>query len=205
MTTYKTNLLTTYNQHAEERNQEQEIPKIWKVEDRAKFFAQLQKAGKKTLLELGAGTGHDGRFFADAGLEVTCTDLSPEMVKLCQAKGLKAQVMDLLDLTFPAASFDAIWASNCLLHLPHQDLLQALQSIQHILKPEGLFHLRVYGGSRFEGVWEKDDYWPKRFYNFYPDAEIEAMMRTYFEILNFKTLDTGEEKIHAQIFMLTKN
>jgi SAM-dependent methyltransferase len=73
-------------------------------------------------LEIGAGTGNDGLYFQNNGLDVTCTDLSPDMVNLCREKGLKAYVMDFLSLDFPPGSFDAIYALNCLLHVPTREL-----------------------------------------------------------------------------------
>jgi 2-polyprenyl-3-methyl-5-hydroxy-6-metoxy-1,4-benzoquinol methylase len=47
---------------------------------------------------VGAGPGHDSRYFQEQGLRVLCTDLSPTMVELCKAKGLDARVADFLSL-----------------------------------------------------------------------------------------------------------
>src|SRR5690606_27119632 len=105
----------------------------------------------------------------DQGLDVTCTDLSPEMVALCRAKGLHAHVMDFLHLDFPPASFDAVFALNCLLHVPGADLDRVLTEIHRMLRPSGLFFYGVYGGWSFEGVWPDDQHDPKRFFVFYPD------------------------------------
>ena len=90
----------------------------WKIAERQRFVALLQQEGKKNLLEIGAGTGKDGLFFQQNGLRVICTDLSPDMIALCRAKGLEAYVMDFLHLDFAPASFDAVYALNCLLHVP---------------------------------------------------------------------------------------
>ena len=87
------NLRQSYDRTAEERDQYKIAP--WKIEERARFLALLQKEGKRNLLEIGAGTGQHGKFFQDNGLTVVCTDLSPEMVRLCRAKGLAAYTMDL--------------------------------------------------------------------------------------------------------------
>src|SRR3712207_2904252 len=93
-----------YDQNVEDRDRSPLAP--WKVEERAHFLRMLQQVGKASLLEIGAGTGKDGKFFQDSGLQVVCTDLSPEMVKSCREKGLTAYVMDFLSLDFPDASFD---------------------------------------------------------------------------------------------------
>src|SRR5688572_7081429 len=107
----------------------------WKIEERRRFLEYLRAEGCRTLLEVGAGPGVHARFFADAGLDVTCTDLSPEHVRLCLEKDLKAQVMDFLSLDFGGERFDAVMAMNCLLHVPRLDLPRALASISSVLKP----------------------------------------------------------------------
>ncbi len=95
----------------------------WKIEERSYFLQHIHDntpatGGAPKLLEIGAGTGQDARFFKDQGLDVVATDLSPEMVRYCRAKGLVAYEMDFLSLKLPAASFDAIYGVNCLLHVP---------------------------------------------------------------------------------------
>jgi cyclopropane fatty-acyl-phospholipid synthase-like methyltransferase len=61
----------------------------WKAEERRRFLALLQDEGGSTLLELGAGPGKDGEFFRDHGLDVVCTDLSPEMSLCARARALR--------------------------------------------------------------------------------------------------------------------
>ena len=132
----RSNLRESYNRKAQDRDRA--IMPAWKVEERRSFLLLLQQQHTRTLLELGAGTGRDGKFFQDHGLEVTCIDLSPAMVNLCRQKGLTACVMDFGDLRFPASSFDAVYALNCLLHLPKNELPTVLQAIDTVLTPTGL-------------------------------------------------------------------
>src|SRR5206468_5187596 len=65
----------------------------WRIAERDAFFNRLAAENKSALLEIGAGTGKDSRFFHDKGLAVKCIDLSPEMIRLCRERGLDAQVM----------------------------------------------------------------------------------------------------------------
>src|SRR5688572_9552000 len=102
--TFKNDLIEAYNKHAQER--EGNTLEDWKIENRAEFLSFLQKENRYLFLELGSGTGKDSLFFQENGLNITCVDLSPEMVKSCQQKGLSAQVMDMTDLQFPAESFE---------------------------------------------------------------------------------------------------
>ena len=47
----------------------------WKQDERARFRRLLEAAGARSLLEIGAGHGASGRYVADAGFDVVCTDL----------------------------------------------------------------------------------------------------------------------------------
>ena len=147
-----------------------------------------------SLLEIGAGPGQTGRFFQDAGLAVVCADLSPEMVRLCRAKGLEAYAMDFLHLDFPAGHFDALFAQNCLLHVPKAEFPRALQAIRRVVRPGGLLFIGAYGGRDFEGVWEKDHYEPKRFYALYTDDAMRTILERFFDILDFEVIPMEGER-----------
>jgi SAM-dependent methyltransferase len=199
----RTNLILSYNRQAEQRDQS-EI-EDWKVIERAAFLALLQSERKQSLLEIGAGHGRDGKFFQENGFQVTCIDLSPEMVKLCQQKGLNARVIDMVDLDFADNSFDAVYSLNSILHLPKKELPTVLDNIRRVLKTNGLFFLGVYGGYDFEGIWEKDSYNPKRFFSLYSDEKLKRAVTESFELLSFKEVSLGEEKIHFQSLTLRKS
>jgi SAM-dependent methyltransferase len=186
-------LRESYNRMVEERDKK--TMAFWKIEERCQFLSLLQKGHKKNLLEIGAGTGIHGKFFQDSGLAVVCTDLSPEMVKRCQEKGLTAYTMDFLNLEFPDCSFDAIYALNCLLHVPKQDLPKVLELIQNLLKPSGFFYLGQYGGMEHEGIWTEDHYEPKRFFSFRSDDQIQKITAEFFEVIYFKQIPLKREAI----------
>lgn len=64
-------------------------------------------------------------------------DLSPEMVKMCQKKGLEAKVIDIYNLSSLNRKFDAIFSLNVLLHVPKEDLDTVLTSIANTLNDKG--------------------------------------------------------------------
>ncbi|MCB9421890.1 MAG: class I SAM-dependent methyltransferase [Ardenticatenaceae bacterium] len=197
------NLRNAYNQSAEQRDQG--TKSTWKLESRQVFLEQLQREGKTHLLEIGAGPGADGEFFQDNNLTVTCTDLSPEMVRLCRAKGLDAHVMDFLNLDFSDAYFDAVFALNCLLHVPKTDLPRTLQAIRRVLKPGGLMYTAVYGGFELEEVWQDDSHKPKRFFAFYTDEQVQAVFGEFFTVEQFTAVDNNTDNgLHSQILILRR-
>ena len=200
---FRDNLRLTYDRQAAARDAG--LIQDWKVAERADFLALLQKEHKGNLLEIGAGPGRDGRFFQDNGLEVTCIDLSPEMVRLCREKGLTARVMDVAELDFPPGSFDAVYAMNSLLHLSKAELPGVLAKISAVLRPAGLFYLGVWGGYDFEGVWEQDDYDPKRFYSYFSDESLKRTVSATFDVVAFRNVDVGRAfGLHFQSLVLRK-
>jgi SAM-dependent methyltransferase len=196
-------LRSAYDLKAEERDG-YEIAS-WKVEERDWFLSLLQREQKQSLLEIGSGPGQFGRFFQDKGLDVICTDLSSEMVRLCREKGLTAYEMDFLNLYYPDRSFDAVFALNCLLHVPTSDLPRVLGTIQALLNPGGLFYMGVYGGREYEGIWPDDRYEPKRFFSFHTDEWIQQTVTEFFELLHFRPITLeGEQDFHFQSMILRK-
>jgi len=174
----------------------------WKQAERTAFLDTLHREAKRTLLEIGAGTGVHGRFFADAGLAVVCTDLSPAMVEHCRSQGLEAYNQDFLHLDL-GRSFAAAFAMNCLLHVPRPELPAALAAVRSTLEPGGLFYLGQYGGVVRDGPWEGDSYEPKRYFSWLPDEELLEFAREHFEVESFTAVDVGmDDGIHFQSLLL---
>jgi SAM-dependent methyltransferase len=178
-------LRESYDNSADERNATVREP--WKAEERAAFLGRLRRQRATRLLEVGAGVGTDSLFFQEQGLSVVATDLSPQMVAKCQEKGLDARVAGFLDLDFRPESFDAVYAFNCLLHVPNADLPPVLETIRLLLRPGGMFFVAVYGGDGTEGVWDGDWVAPHRFFSLRTNDQIQQLARGSFELVDFHT------------------
>jgi SAM-dependent methyltransferase len=176
----------------------------WEDAERDDFLRRLREEGGRSLLELGAATGADAAFFAGHGLAVTCVDLSPEMVRRCRARGLEAHVMDVSALRLPDGSFDAAYARNCLVHVPADELDATLAGIARVLRQGGLFHLALYGGRPFEGIWEGDTWEPKRFFSFHTDEALRERAERVFDLESFRRIEQGFGGQHYQALVLRK-
>jgi SAM-dependent methyltransferase len=175
----------------------------FKAQERRRFLDLLRERGAASLLEVGAGPGHDSLYFQEQGLRVLCTDLSPDMVERCTAKGLDARVADFLSLGVPAASFDAVYALNCLLHVPTPDLPRALNAISEVLVPGGLLYAGTWGGKNQEGPVDDPRYPVPRFFAFRSDQLMRQLLSERFDILSFTAFERPDDN-RFQSFILQK-
>ncbi|MEQ8290825.1 MAG: class I SAM-dependent methyltransferase [Roseovarius sp.] len=121
-------------------------------------------------LDLGCGPGWAAAQMAGAGLTVTATDASPEMVELAShIAGVTARVASFDDITETDA-YDGIWAHFSLLHAPRADMPRHLAALRRALKPGGLFHIGMKTG---EGA-HRDAL--GRHYTYYTAAELHTLL-----------------------------
>ncbi len=108
----------------------------------------------KRVLDLGCGPGQDSYLFAELGYDVTGLDYSFEMIS--QAKRLKESVkkinfvvgdMTHLEDYFAPNSFDGIWASASLLHIPADQIQKVLAGIATVSSPGAYVYISLKGGT----------------------------------------------------------
>jgi len=103
------------------------------------------------VLFLALGTGLDIPAFPP-GKDITAIDISPKMLAQAQPRiraydgTIKAEVMDVHDLTFEDASFDQIYTSCTFCSVPEP--IEGLKSLRRVLKPEGTLFMFEHTGSR---------------------------------------------------------
>ena len=203
----KENLKNYYNIEAEFRNKNS-IKTDWKLEVREKYLKLLKQENKKTLLELGAGTGYDSEYFKNNGLNVVAIDLSKEMVKKCIEKGIEAYELDFYNLSSLNRKFDGIYAINSLLHVPKNDLNNVLNGINSILQNNGLFYMGVYGGNDTESEYVKMEISEiPRFFTHNSENYLRAILDKIFQIITFEKIElenTGDIEYFYSITMKKK-
>lgn len=195
-------LRQSYNNYANER--EKNELQQWKVKLRDSFLKLLLNEDKSTLLDIGAGTGKDSRFFMNNNIDVIAVDISEEMIKLCREKGIESYESDFYNLYNICKKVDAVWSMNSLLHVEKANLNSVLKEIKSVLNPFGLFFMGVYGGENSEGIWQDDIYTPHRFFSFYTDEDIKEVVSKYYELISFERIETGG-KYHFQSIIMKKN
>jgi SAM-dependent methyltransferase len=117
-------------------------------------LAQLCRTclGPGRVLEVGCAMGLLVRQLVAFGVDARGVDFSEYCVRNAPAEiADRVRRMDLLELDFPAASFDTLLVLDVLEHLPPQLLPQALAGLARLLRPGGLAFcvIPAYGDNEF--------------------------------------------------------
>jgi ubiquinone/menaquinone biosynthesis C-methylase UbiE len=124
--------------------------------------------GLKSILDVGSGAGQIAGHlleFADWDAQITCTDLSAEMLRRARRR-LKSSrpsfvAADVTALPFADGSFDGITCGYVLEHVPEPD--KGLSELARVLRPGGRM-LLLTTEDNFSGAWTSR-VWYCRTYN----------------------------------------
>lgn len=127
------------------------------AQGRQRVIAFLQVKPGMRVLDLACGPGTLTRLLAAQaapGGEAIGVDLAPGMIDLARAAGIlhaSFEVMDIEQLAFPDACFDAGACGHGLQFVP--DLNLALSEAHRVLKPGARFGASVPGQAQDQGPW----------------------------------------------------
>src|SRR5258708_3342324 len=161
-------------------------------------FAQLlrkQYKQRARVLAISCGAGWEANFLMARGSDLRGIDTSGEMLRRARSRvpGGKFLQMGIQELRFPPAeTFDAIWSTRTLIHVPQALVVDLLASWKRVLKPGGILGLGVNIGAR--NGWETNEAksGPPMFYHYFADGELEEAL----EAAGYRVVDkasiTGE-------------
>jgi len=179
--------IKSYDAIAERYCKRTMIPEIREFEHRLldQFLAMID-AEKPRILDIGCGDGRDTIYLHGKGPEIIGIDLSEGMLAVARRRHPDSTFlrMDMRRLEFPDGSFDGVWASGCIYHLPKRELPQAFREVHRVLKPKGLFSFNFKLGEG-EGMEEEPKSYGEypRYFAYYTIEEIEHLLRrTGFEL-----------------------
>ncbi|MGB7923039.1 MAG: class I SAM-dependent methyltransferase [Pyrinomonadaceae bacterium] len=133
------------------------------------------------ICDMGCGPGQVAGYLRGRGAEVCGVDLSPEMVRQAQAlrTDIPFQQGDMLALTGVAAdSYAAIAAFYSIIHIPRPSMIEALQELKRVLRPEGLLLLTFHIGQQ---TVHRDEFLGKEVsldFHFFETEEIKGYLKT---------------------------
>ena len=106
------------------------------------LFEPWAGARKLRLLDAGCGTGYNLLAFAGFGSTLGI-DLSPDAIRLCRERGVRAVRGSVLRLPFADAAFDAATSFDVIYHDWVSDERAAVAEMARVLKPGGALLVRV--------------------------------------------------------------
>ena len=132
-----------YNAHAQ-----QFIDETLHVDMSALYDAFLPHLPENAhILDAGCGSGRDSREFLARGYRVTAFDASEKLAALAtKAISHPVSVRTFSQVT-EHQTYDGIWACASLLHLPQQQIPQALSQLWQAMKPGGALYLSFKRGE----------------------------------------------------------
>lgn len=144
LTNTKTSVKKYYNNNADQYfllTKDIDMSALYK-----KFLDNIPGKGK--ILDAGSGSGRDTLAFIKLGYDVNAFDVSKKLAKLSSNyTGLKTKVMGFEDLS-EADTYDGIWASASLLHLPVNSLGLVFQKMAKSLKNGGALYVSFKHGTQ---------------------------------------------------------
>jgi SAM-dependent methyltransferase len=162
------------------------------------IFAQLlrkQYKQRARVLVISCGAGWEANFLMARGFDLVGIDTSAEMLRRARNRlpGGKFEHMSMQNLQFPyKETFDVIWSTRTLIHVPQALLVDVLASWKRVLKPGGMLGLGVNIGER--NGWETNEArsGPSMFYHDFADGELEEALETAGYQVVDKALVTGK-------------
>lgn len=111
----------------------------------------LALPGKK-ILDVGCGPGIDSGYMKNKGFVVTGIDLSKTMLKIAKKSfpDIKFLCKDIRKISYRKESFDGIFASCSLIHIPKEDTSKTLRKFYKILKNNGVLYTALQEGKSEE-------------------------------------------------------
>ena len=151
------------------------------LRDLERMVAYLGRSGK--VLDLGCGPGRDSRYLGSCGLFVIGIDYASSMISFARRqhsslKNVKFYKMDMHKLDFPDESFDGVWASASLLHIPKKELLAVLREIHRVIRKKGILYVHVKKGRGERMLLDTGKYSKpvKRLFTFFTKRELERFL-----------------------------
>ena len=131
------------------------------------------------ICDLGCGPGQIARYLHRQGVETLGVDISPRMVE--EARRLNPDIHfhqgDMLSLLDPDNSWGGIAAFYCIIHIPREQIVDALREMKRVLKPGGVLLVTFHIGGEIKHI---DEWWEKPVnldFAFYQPEEMEIWLK----------------------------
>ncbi len=168
--------------------------------DAERFISELK--GKK-ILDVGCGPGVYLDYFREKELDALGIDLSNTFLDRCESKGLNVRKMDMEQPLLYPYSFDGIWATAAILHVPRERVPKLIETWAKLLKPRGLLWVTVKEGEKegFEPAENGDS--SKRWFTYFTEDELKKIVGTRFDVVyGYKQVTDNQKTWIKYLFRL---
>ena len=131
------------------------------------------------ICDLGCGPGQIARYLHRQGVKTLGVDLSPKMV--AEAQRLNPEIHfhqgNMLSLLDADDSWGGIAAFYCIIHIPREQVVDALREMRRVLKPGGILLVTFHIGEEIKHI---DEWWEKPVnldFAFYLPDQMEAWLK----------------------------
>ena len=135
--------------------------------------------GLGPICDMGCGPGQIARYLHRQGVKALGVDLSPRMV--VEAQRLNPDIPfhqgDMLSLSDADNSWGGIAAFYCIIHIPREQIVDALCEMKRVLKPGGTLLVTFHIGEEIKHL---DEWWEKPVnldFAYYLPEEMEAWLK----------------------------
>jgi SAM-dependent methyltransferase len=154
------------------------------------------------ICDLGCGPGQIARYLHRQGVKTLGVDLSTKMVE--EAQRLNPEIHfhpgDMLALPDEDNSWGGIAAFYCILHIPREQVLDALREMKRVLIPGGVLLVTFHIGQEIKHL---DEWWEKPVnldFAFYLPEEME----TWLHEAGFELMETLVREPNPEVEVATK-
>lgn len=145
------------------------------------------------IIDIGAGSGRDIRYFFNRGYKVEGIDASSELCKLASEYTSVVVQCQTIQEWNPQRTYKGIWANASLVHLSMEEIQDFIDKISDILREGGVayfsFKSGIATGTDSDG----------RFYTNVTEQEVEQIVKNNTEILVVDMWKT-EDKLNRDGF-----
>jgi SAM-dependent methyltransferase len=149
------------------------------------------------ICDMGCGPGQIARYLHHQGVPTLGVDLSPNMI--AEAGRLNPEIHfhqgNMLALPDADGSWGGIAAFYSILHIPHEQIVDALREMKRVLKPGGMLLIAFHIGTEIEHL---DEFFKKPvnldFVYFQP-----AEMETWLQQAGFELIETLVREPNPQV------
>lgn len=139
------------------------------------------------ILDAGCGSGRDSREFLAQGYRVTAFDASEKLATLASEAILHTVLVRTFEQVDEFQVYDGIWACASLLHLPQEQIPQALAQLWRALKAGGVLYLSFKQG---EGHHEHNG----RHFTYATVTQLESWAGVLSELEKITTWQTADRR-----------